>query len=121
MAQLQVEMARNRLHRFKVREAALALREAFSLSPTVTARHGWRQIQIGVARKLPKGRIFSSDGPSLIGRNFDEVEPFPTDPTWRPRRNISYLQMLEQLDLVLGSQFVKESGGLETEGAASPP
>jgi glycosyltransferase involved in cell wall biosynthesis len=98
IAMLQVEMARNRLRRFKMREAAQALREGLLLAPAVATRQGWRQLQIGMQRALARRGLFLEGRSSLIGREFGEIEAFPPDPAWRPLRNRRYLRKLEQLD-----------------------
>jgi glycosyltransferase involved in cell wall biosynthesis len=94
---LFVELARNRLHRGRLRQAARALRQAWTHAPAAAIRHGLDQVP-AVFRQWKASRRSGSTGATEIGRSFDLLDPMECEGLWRPRRRLARLRQLQALD-----------------------
>lgn len=113
IAQLQVELARNRLRRLRAVEAARAIGAGLAMAPAVATRHVGLQIEQGLRR------IFGQPGAGrgLVGRKFSEVDPYRLDTAWRPSRNKRWLKKLEKLDHDMATVQAQEEAGVRSGSA----
>jgi hypothetical protein len=103
IAQLQVELARNRLRRLRAAEAARAICAGLATAPAVAARHAGLQLEHGISRMFSQLGAGPRESFPPLGSKFAEVDPYLRDQAWRPSRNKRWLHKLQQFDQDMGA------------------
>ena len=99
-AELKIELVRNRLHRGRVREAAVAFGSALRTAPLSALSHTATQISLA----LHRGGNTRAPGSSTVWQSFHEVDPWLEDSPWRPSRAMTKLDQLDNPPDPPGSQ-----------------